>query len=110
MSLPFEIAPEEYALLLKNKTPHTLIDVRETDEYAIAKIEGSILVPLGEFAEAYSARLPDPDAHIVVHCHHGMRSARAAQFLQSRGYTRVQNLTGGIDAWSEKIDPNVPTY
>ena len=110
MSLPFEISPEELDSLRRSEHPPVLIDVREPDEFDTAKIEGARLLPLGDFAQLHVAELPDLHAHIVVHCHHGMRSARAVQFLQAHGYTRVQNLAGGIDAWSEKIDPQVPTY
>jgi molybdopterin/thiamine biosynthesis adenylyltransferase/rhodanese-related sulfurtransferase len=85
-----------------------LIDVREPFEYEIARINGSKLIPLGEIA----ARADElqRERTIVVHCHSGARSAEAVRLLQQRGFTNVYNLEGGIDAWSEQIDPTVPKY
>ena len=116
MPLPFELSVVEYAALRKVEAPRAknvapiLLDVRETEEYATAKISGSVLIPLGEISARAQEALPDKTAHIVVHCHHGMRSARAVEYLQHIGYTNVQNLAGGIDAWSREIDPSVPIY
>jgi adenylyltransferase/sulfurtransferase len=85
-----------------------LIDVRESFEYEIARIDGSKLIPLGEITE----RLDElkRERSIVVHCHSGMRSAQAVRLLQQHGFTKVYNLEGGIDAWSDQIDPDVPKY
>jgi len=85
-----------------------LIDVREPFEYEIAQIDGAKLIPLGEIAE----RLDElkREQPIIVHCHSGMRSAQAVRLLQQRGFAKVYNLEGGIDAWSDQVDPNVPKY
>ncbi len=85
-----------------------LIDVREPFEYEIARIDGAKLIPLGEITE----RLDEltGERPIVVHCHSGTRSAQAVRLLQQRGVPNVYNLEGGIDAWSDQIDPNVPKY
>jgi len=85
-----------------------LIDVREPFEYEIARIDGSKLIPLGEIAER--ADELQREQTIVVHCHSGSRSAEAVRLLQQRGFTNVYNLEGGIDAWSNEIDPSVPKY
>lgn len=85
-----------------------LLDVREPLEIATAKIEGSVSIPMHEIP-ARSEELDD-EAPIVCVCHHGMRSAQVAMFLESRGFTKVFNLQGGIDAWSRQVDPKVPTY
>ncbi len=108
--LPFELSVSEFAALRKSDPSSILLDVREPDEYATAKISGSILLPLGEISAKVESVLPDKSAAIVVHCHHGMRSARAVEYLRQIGYRHVQNLTGGIDAWSAEIDPSVPVY
>ena len=110
MAVPFELSVSDYDALRKDGTNHVLIDVREPDEYATARIIGSILIPLGEVTAKAAAALPDKSARIVVHCHHGMRSARAVEYLRHIGYSHAQNLTGGIDAWSSQIDPSVPVY
>ena len=88
--------------------PLTLIDVREAYEYEIARIEGAKLIPLGELP----ARIGeiDPTSDVVIHCHSGVRSAHAVQLLQQAGRQNAVNLAGGIDAWSEEIDPTVPRY
>jgi adenylyltransferase/sulfurtransferase len=85
-----------------------LIDVREPFEYEIARIDGSKLIPLGEIAERTGEL--QREQTIVVHCHSGGRSAEAVRLLQQRGFTNVYNLEGGIDAWSDEIDPSVPKY
>jgi adenylyltransferase/sulfurtransferase len=86
-----------------------LIDVREQTEYGTAKIEGSELKPLGQIAN-WANELADKGEEIVLHCHHGMRSDRACQYLAAQGFTDVKNLIGGIDEWSLKVDPSVPRY
>ncbi|SDC68485.1 rhodanese-like domain-containing protein [Paraburkholderia lycopersici] len=85
-----------------------LLDVREPWEIETAKIAGSTSIPLREIP-ARSEELDD-EAQIVCICHHGARSAQVAMFLESRGYSKVFNLQGGIDAWSRQVDPKVPTY
>ena len=85
-----------------------LLDVREAHEAEIARIAGAKLIPLSEFSERTSEL--NSEQEIVIHCHSGGRSARAVQLLQAQGFTKVFNLDGGIDAWSEEIDPKVPRY
>jgi adenylyltransferase/sulfurtransferase len=85
-----------------------LIDVREPFEFEIARIEGAKLIPLGDIAErADELQREQP---IIVHCHSGRRSAQGVRLLRERGFTNVYNLEGGIDAWSDLIDPTVPKY
>ena len=107
-----EAIPRMSAHELKQKMdarePFELIDVRETFEYEIARIDGARLIPLGEIAER-ADELPR-DRPIVVHCHSGRRSAEAVRLLQQRGFGNIYNLEGGIDAWSDQIDPGVPKY
>ena len=90
------------------KAPLTLIDVREPYELELAHIDGAKLIPLGQ-VEARSAEI-ERGKDVVVFCHAGVRSARAVQILQRSGFTDIYNLEGGIDAWSEQIDPAVPRY
>src|SRR5438552_138865 len=85
-----------------------LIDVRETFEYEIARIDGAKLIPLGEIADR-ADELPREQL-IIVHCHSGQRSAQAVRLLRQRGFANVYNLEGGIDAWSDQIDSSVPKY
>jgi len=85
-----------------------LLDVREPHEYSLAKIEGSVLIPLGELPT--SLEKLDQDAEIVALCKMGMRSADAVMFLLQQGFSNVKNLVGGIDAWSVEVDQSVPRY
>lgn len=89
--------------------PLRLIDVREPSEHHAARIAGAELRPLGQIAQ-WATELPNKDEEIVLHCHHGMRSDRACQYLAAQGFTNVNNLIGGIDEWSLQVDPNVPRY
>ena len=106
-----EIAPEQLAALLKNREQERiqLVDCREQDEFEICRIAGAILVPLSGFAENSETRL-HRESPVVVYCHHGVRSMRALEFLRARGWEQVFSLAGGIEAWSEKIDPTVLRY
>jgi molybdopterin/thiamine biosynthesis adenylyltransferase/rhodanese-related sulfurtransferase len=107
-----ETIPTMSAHELKRKMdahePFELIDVRETFEYEIARIDGAKLMPLGEIAERVDEL--QREQPIVVHCHSGGRSAEAVRMLQQRGFANVYNLEGGIDAWSDQVDPSVPKY
>ena len=85
-----------------------LLDVREPNEFQIGRIPGSTLIPLGEVPQRVN-EIPR-DKEIVVHCKMGGRSAKAAAFLRTQGYTNVKNLKGGITDWSDKIDSSVPKY
>jgi sulfur-carrier protein adenylyltransferase/sulfurtransferase len=85
-----------------------LIDVREPFEFEIARIDGARLIPLRELPERLD-ELPR-DGEMVIHCHSGMRSAEAVRLLRGKGFTQVYNLDGGIDSWSDEIDPDVPKY
>jgi|SRR5436190_21097084 len=86
-----------------------LIDVRQPDEYAFAKIEGAKLIPLGEIISRMDEL--DADRDTVIHCKMGGRSAQAIMVLQQAGFKgNLTNLLGGITAWSNEVDPSVPKY
>jgi len=93
---------------LDRKDNFTLLDVREPHEVQIGRIPGSILIPLGDL-EKRSGEL-DRSAEIIVHCKSGGRSSKAVEYLRKSGFSNVSNLTGGILAWSDKVDPTVPKY
>jgi adenylyltransferase/sulfurtransferase len=104
----FEISVGELNERLSEESPPTLIDVRTPREYDINRIEGSRLIPLHELPRRLEEL--DREADLVVYCHHGPRSSQAVMFLRGKGFERARNLTGGIDAWSQVIDPSVPRY
>jgi adenylyltransferase/sulfurtransferase len=102
-------ANELHALRLRGDDV-LLLDVREPSEAALAKIEGARLLPLGELESRWGELTAWKERRIVVHCHHGGRSARACALLQEKGFSQVSNLRGGIDEWSLTVDPAVPRY
>jgi rhodanese-related sulfurtransferase len=85
-----------------------LLDVREPQEFAHCHIEGSLPVPMGSVPNRIQEL--DPEAPTVLICHHGMRSAQAAVYLQQQGFSKLYNLGGGIAAWAAQVDPAMPTY
>jgi len=103
------ITPKELKTRLEKGKDFRLIDVREPDEWAVARLPEAELIPLSQFQQLAPEKL-SPDEKIVLYCHHGVRSARAQGFLKAQGYHDVLNLTGGIDAWSIGVDPTVPRY
>jgi rhodanese-related sulfurtransferase len=107
--LEFEISPEELKALQDQRTQVTLLDVREPWEFDLSKIADSKLIPMGDIPGRAHQEL-DPDDHIVVVCHHGVRSMSVTNWLRQQGFENAQSLRGGIDAWSRQVDPKVPTY
>jgi len=107
--LELEIAPEAFARQRHQPNPPLLLDVRESWEYETANIPNSVLMPMGEVTSRAHTEL-DPDASIVVMCHHGARSLNVAMWLRDQGFANAQSLSGGIDAWSRTIDKDVPRY
>lgn len=95
---------------LDDKADFLLLDCRESAEYATARIEGSVLIPMSEITDRVQELEAWRSKPIVVHCHHGGRSLRVTLWLRSQGFTDVLNLTGGIDEWSQQIDSTVPRY
>jgi rhodanese-related sulfurtransferase len=109
--LPLEISIDEVVHLLgiPDQKPR-IIDCREPDEWAICHLEGAELVPLSQFGVLAPQRFQDNQQHVVIYCHHGMRSQRAAAWLRQHGLRKTQSMHGGIDAWSEIVDPTIPRY
>lgn len=87
--------------------PVQRLDVREPWEYALARLPGAVLIPLGELV-ARAGEL-DPHRPVAIYCHHGVRSLHALALLRRMGFAEVVHLAGGIDAYSG-LDPSVPRY
>ncbi len=85
-----------------------VLDVRERAEYAIARIPGAMLLPLSELSTRFAEL--DPNREYYLHCKAGIRSRQAMGFLHAHGFKHLKNVKGGILAWSEEIDPQVPKY
>ena len=109
-ALPAEIDVKSVKQLQDQGEKFTLLDVREPGEIATAAIEGTVRIPMQQLPTRLNELEPHKNERIVVHCHHGGRSARVQAWLQQQGFTQVQNMTGGIDAWSQEVDPSVPRY
>jgi adenylyltransferase/sulfurtransferase len=103
-----EISVRELADALARGDDLLIVDVREPFELAIARFPGALHIPLGALP-ARAEELPSTRT-LVLACHRGTRSQRALEMLRAKGFTRLQNLTGGIDAWSREVDRTVPRY
>ncbi len=107
-----EITPEDVKRLL-TQSPEAvlLVDCRRDDEVAICAIVGALHVPLQEIAHRADDILDEAGERVViVYCHHGVRSVGAVAMLKASGVANARSMAGGIDAWSTRIDPAVPTY
>jgi len=103
-----ELEPAELKQRLDRGEALAVLDVREPEEVRLAALPGAIHIPMGDIPARLSEL--DCEAQWVVVCHHGMRSAQVAMYLARMGFTRVANLSGGIDEWSLTVDPAVPRY
>jgi len=107
--MDYEIIPEEVKSKLEAGESFTLLDVREPWEVQTARIAAAKLIPMGEVPTRAHQEL-DPDEHIVVVCHHGVRSMNVTVWLRQQGFEKAQSMRGGIDAWSRRVDAKVPMY
>ena len=107
--MEYEITPEEVKGKLDTKEAFTLLDVREPWEFETARIDGARLIPMGDVPSRAHQEL-DPEDHIVVVCHHGVRSMNVTVWLRQQGFEKAQSMAGGIDAWSRRVDGKVPMY
>lgn len=103
-----EISVTDLSRRIAGPDAPVVLDVREPQEIAVARFPGAVEIPM----QSVPSRMGelDRDAEIFVLCHHGMRSAHVADYLAEQGFTRVGNVTGGIDAWALMVDPSVPRY
>jgi adenylyltransferase/sulfurtransferase len=105
---PDDISVETLKQMRDRKEDFVLVDVRNPDEFAISEITGSVKLPLPDLPQRFQ-ELPK-DKLIVLHCKMGGRSARALGFLRGQGFKKLKNVAGGINAWAERIDTNLPQY
>lgn len=109
MDTPIEISPGEVKAKIDAGETLRLIDVREPEEFAICRIEGSRLLPMRSIPQ-HLQELDDDGPEIVAICHHGVRSLSVVDWLRRQGVTNCRSLSGGIDLWSAVVDPSVPRY
>ncbi len=103
-----EMSVIELKTALDNGQELLVLDVREENEYDICHLDNALLIPLNQLPERSSEL--DPQADIVIHCRSGVRSKKALKQLREAGFTRLRNLTGGILAWADEVDPEMPKY
>lgn len=104
-----QMLPRDLAARLRDsKDPPLLLDVREPWEFGICRIDGARSLPMRQIPAALGEL--DRDRELVVICHHGIRSRQVALYLEQRGFTRVVNLNGGVDAWAREVDPGMAIY
>jgi len=107
--MDYEITPEQVKAQLDHGETFTLLDVREPWEFETAHLAGAKLMPMGEVPSRANQEL-DPEDHIVVICHHGVRSMNVTAWLRQQGFEKAQSMRGGIDAWSRTVDQKVQVY
>jgi rhodanese-related sulfurtransferase len=107
--MDYEITAEEVKAKLDAGDPFTLLDVREPWEFEAARMDRAKLMPMGDVPSRAHQEL-DPEDHIVVVCHHGVRSMNVTAWLRQQGFEKAQSMRGGIDAWARTVDQKVPVY
>lgn len=107
--LPYEISVAELAALQREGKAPVVVDVREPWEVATAALPGTTNIPMNDIPARANQEL-DPDAPLVILCHHGARSLSVTSWLRREGFDHAQSLAGGIDQWSREIDGSVPRY
>lgn len=108
--LPIEIDCRSVKSMMDQGDSFLLLDCRRQVEYDTVHLEGSRLVPMEELTGRIGELEPYREHRIVVHCHLGGRSLQVTEWLRSQGFDKVQNMTGGIDAWATEVDPQLKRY
>ncbi len=109
-SSSLEITPQEVAQLLSEGEDFLFMDCRKPEERETAQIQGTTLIPMQDLELHLPELARSKSQRIIVHCHKGRRSMTVTLMLLDHGFTNVRSMAGGIDRWSEEIDPAVPKY
>ncbi len=107
---PIEVDVYSVSQWLGSRSDFVLVDCREKTEYETCNIAGALLIPMSLIQSKLDELAKLTNKHIVVHCHHGGRSLRVANWLRQNGFPTAQSMAGGIEVWSDEIDPSVPKY
>ncbi len=112
METPLEVGPTDVSYLLGRPggAPFRIIDCREEDEWQICRLPNALLVPSSRISEMAPQVFTDTQEHLIIYCHHGMRSHRVATWLRQHGFVNAQSMRGGIDAWADLVEPEMPRY
>lgn len=107
--LPLGISVQDVAQLMHDNHEFLLLDCRQAEEYELVHLPNAQLIPMDQLPQRVG-ELPDKLSRIVVYCHLGGRSELVAQWLRDQGFANAQTMDGGVDAWSQWIDPSLPRY
>ena len=111
MTTPYEITPQAVKEMLTDRKQATFVDVREPEEFVLARIEGAELIPMGSVpGELQKLEGLADSGVLLILCHHGVRSMQVVLWLRAQGIENCYSVAGGIDRWSWEVDPNVPRY
>ena len=111
LATPYETSPQAVKRRLDAGEKLHLIDVREPSEFALARLQGAELIPMGTIpAELSRLDAAAGEGTLIVYCHHGVRSLNVVNWLRQQGVDHCLSMAGGIDRWSREIDPSVPRY
>ena len=110
MELALEIDCQQVQQLCDADTELLLLDCREPEEFAVAAIAGACLLPMNEIEDRRQELAGNENKPVIVFCHHGLRSAQVAYWLRQQGFGQAQSMAGGIDRWSQEVDPSLPRY
>lgn len=105
-----ELTPRQVMSLRRDDPSAVLLDCRLAEEYAIARLDGAVLVPMHEMPDHMESLRQYAGRRIVVYCHRGVRSLRVAAWLREQGFAGACSMVGGIDRWSTEVDASVPRY
>lgn len=109
-AVPIEVTCAQVKARLDTADKFVFLDCREPDEYQTVSIAPATLLPMSEIQNRVGELESHRDDDIVIHCHHGGRSLRVANWLRQQGFSKAQSMSGGIDQWAIEIDPSLPRY
>jgi rhodanese-related sulfurtransferase len=108
---PLEVTPQQVREWQNAGKQISLIDVREPNEWALTRIEGASLIPMGTVpANLQKIEASGDESSLIIYCHHGVRSLQVVSWLREKGVDSCYSMAGGIERWSVEIDPEVPRY
>ncbi len=110
VSHPLEVDCKSVKAMLDSQQPFLFVDCREKSEFDHVRIQGTTLIPMSEMATRVGELESHKSSPIVVHCHHGGRSLRVANWLAQQGFSNVKSMAGGIDVWATDIEPGMTRY
>lgn len=107
---PIELDVHQVKQLLDENADFLFLDCREPQEYELSRLEGAELIPIRQITTQIGSLQQHGERRVVIMCHHGNRSLMVARWMRANGLPRAQSMAGGIEDWSQQIDPQIPRY